>query len=73
MATYYFVISGARPYDGRDGVPLRDDAAAWEEARSLMRDAEESLCPGDEWVLDVRREAERIFTIRVSSEKFPGV
>ncbi|MGF6309719.1 hypothetical protein ABIB82_004284 [Bradyrhizobium sp. i1.8.4] len=70
MPLYHFTISGRRPYRSQGGHPFSNDAEAWAEARSLVRDAEETLTPDEEWVLEVLRESVPIFRISVKSETF---
>lgn len=69
MPIYHFKISGPQPFDPDGGFELADDAEAWAEARSLIRDAEESLMPGEDWVLDVRRADVPLFRIKLQSER----
>ncbi|MCC8982859.1 DUF6894 family protein [Bradyrhizobium acaciae] len=69
MPTYYFRISGTDPFFTADGVELSNDAVAWEEARSLLRDAEESLQAGEDWTLEVLRDQCPLFRIWLHSEK----
>jgi hypothetical protein len=69
MPTYYFRISGTPPSFTEEGVYLPDDNRAWEEARSLIRDAEETLSPDDGWELDVLRDELPLFHISIHSAK----
>ncbi|MHC2335843.1 DUF6894 family protein [Bradyrhizobium sp. USDA 4454] len=69
MPSYYFRISGTDPFYTTDGIELSDDAAAWEEARSLLRDAQESLQAGEDWTLEVNRDQRPLFRIWLHSEE----
>jgi hypothetical protein len=67
MLQYHFHIQGKRPYQDDGGVELADDAAAWKEAKRVARDIENSLEPGDNWHLEVRRGDRPIYSLKICS------
>lgn len=48
---------------------LPDDAAAWVEAKRIVRDIETTLVPGDKWRLEVADGAGPVFVISLKSEQ----
>jgi len=70
MPRYFFHLQGTRPYQDDGGVDLRDDAAAWAEAKRFARDIEGSLQPGDTWSLEVRRNDRPIYSLSICARAF---
>ena len=67
MPRYFFHLDSVKPYHDVDGTELRDDAAAWKEAKRFTRDIETALQPGDVLRLEVRREGQSLYLLAFSS------
>jgi uncharacterized protein DUF6894 len=69
MQKYFFHIAGAKPHRDDSGTPLRDDDAAWREAKRLARDIEDNLQPGESWQLEVTGESGPVYTLTFVSRR----
>jgi uncharacterized protein DUF6894 len=69
MPHYKFNISNGRPFHDEHGEEFFDDDAAWRSALHTVRDIEDVLRPGENWLLDVSRDLKPLFRIEVSSRK----
>jgi len=70
MPRYFFNLQGTRPFHDDGGLDLRDDAAAWAEAKRFARDIEGGLQPGDTWSLEVRRDDRPIYSLSIRARAF---
>ena len=68
MPRYYFdVVLGPESRRDEVGEELADDATAWAEALHHTRELEDSLAPGGQWQMRVRREDVDLFEIDVAT------
>ena len=69
MPRYFCHLQGARPYQDNGGVDLPNDAAAWAEAKRYARDIERNLEPDETWYLEVRRDDQPIYSLKICAQR----
>ncbi|WP_456702176.1 DUF6894 family protein [Bradyrhizobium sp. USDA 4449] len=69
MQRYYFHFEGSRPHTDKAGEFLKSDEAAWDAALRLVRDVENGLRPGDQWILCVSSDDTPVFILRMTTER----
>jgi len=65
MPRYFFHVQGARPFHDDGGLDLPGDPVAWAEAKRFVRGIEVSLEPGETWQLEVHRDGQAIYSLKL--------
>jgi hypothetical protein len=73
MPTYFFKTTYRGDTHETDGLEMPDDHAAWAEATTacgqIIRDLDGRLATGGEWCMEVRRDDEPLYRLRLFPEK----
>lgn len=67
MPRYFFHIDARKPHADDVGEDLEDDGRAL--ALRTMRDLDDRFSPGESWQLEVRRDADELYMINVTSRR----